>query len=118
MVKAAASIAAPGFGRCRRRGDAKRGDPSQAHNLGADIAEGVGEDNGHHRQAPKQECSDAFAEDHYHGLTFQLSFDRRRNPEATRLCASTPRNAARSSEQATSKRPHPITAQPELEARR
>ena len=68
-VKATTSaVAAVGIcGRSRYR-CAKSGYPGHAQNLCSDVAEGVGENDRHHRQAAHQECSYALAKDYCHGL--------------------------------------------------
>ena len=68
-VKATTSaVAAVGICGRSRYGCAESGYPGHAQDLCSDVAEGVGENDRHHRQAPHQECSYALAKDYCHGL--------------------------------------------------
>ena len=68
-VKATTSAVAA-VGICGRSRDrcTKSGYPGHAQDLCSDVAEGVGENDRHHRQAAHQECSYALAKDYCHGL--------------------------------------------------
>src|SRR5262245_31444053 len=63
-VKATPAVAEPVICRRSRCGYAESRYPGNAENLRSDVAKRVGENDGQHRQAAYQECSDTFAKDH------------------------------------------------------
>jgi hypothetical protein len=57
--------------------------------LRSDVAEGVGENDRHHRQAPHQECSDILAKHHCHGVRPSQSYPGYANERASMLAVPT-----------------------------